>query len=142
MSNQLKLSTTILGVIFMEAEAKGIPSGRNIYHYTVPEVMIPEGGYQPGMYAIVKGASDRVCLVRVEEVLDSTKTAHKATKPIIGTVDVSHFEKERQRREQRAALIEALTRLEAKRQQEAKFAQLAETDQQAAELFQQLKALD
>lgn len=142
MSNQLKLSTTILGVIFMEAESRGIPSGRTVYHYKVPEVMIPEGGYQPGMYAIVKGASDRVCLVRVEEVLDGTKTPNKATKAIIGTVDVSHFEKERQRREERAALIEALTRLEAKRQQEAKFAHLAATDEEAAKLFQQLKALD
>lgn len=141
--SQLKLSTTILGVIFMESEARGIPSGRTVYHYTVPEIMIPEGGYQPGMYAIVKGASDRVCLVRVEEVLDTTKVvSHKATKAIIGTVDVSHFEKERQRREERAAVIEALTRLEAKRQQEAKFAQLAATDQEAAELFARLKQLD
>lgn len=141
--SQLKLSTTVLGVIFMEAESRGIPSGRTIYHYIVPEVMIPEGGYQPGMYAIVRGASDRVCLARVEEVFDTTKVAtHKATKPIIGTVDVSHFEKERQRREERARLIEALTRLETKRQQEAKFAHLAATDEEAAKLFQQLKALD
>lgn len=130
---------TILSVIFTEGEDRGLPSSGRHYQYFVPPFI--EQQFKPGDLAIVKGTSERICLVRVEEVLDASQP-HKATKAIIGTADISHYQRETERRARRAELIAELEKIEARRTERARFAELAKDDTHAAELVNELTAID
>lgn len=132
-------SKLVLSVIFIDGEDRGCPSSGRLYQYFVPPFI--EHDFKPGDLAIVKGSSEKMCLVRVEEVIDAAKP-HKATKAIIGTADISHYQRETDRRARRAELIHELEKLEARRTERARFAELAKGDAEAATLVAELTQLD
>lgn len=129
----------VLSVIFIDGEDRGLPSSGRHYQYFVPQFI--EQQFKPGDLAIVKGSGERMCLVRVEEVIDASQP-HKATKAIIGTADVSQYQRETDRRARRAELIAELEKLEARRTERARFAELAKDDTEAAALVNELTAID
>lgn len=135
----LSKAKLVLSVIFIDGEDRGCPSSGRVYQYYVPPFI--EHDFKPQDLAIVKGSGEKMCLVRVEEVLDASKP-HRATKGIIGTADVSHYQRETERRARRAELIAELEKIEARRTERARFQELAKDDTHAAELVAELTSID
>jgi hypothetical protein len=135
----MSTTKTVLGVIFIDGEHKGLPSGKKIYNYAVPDFITATPN--KGDHVVVLGGDNRMTMARVETLVTEPSERRLATKNILGTIDLSGWQKHKQAVQRKQQLLSTLTALDKRRKQLAVFEDLAKTDPDAHTMLQELKAM-